>query len=76
MQYAVGLDDGRVLAGMIAEESATSLTLKRADSKQDVVLRQNVSEITGTGLSLMPEGFEKKLTNEEMADLLAFLRGQ
>ena len=76
MQYAVGLDDGRILAGMIAEESATSLTLKRADSKQDVVLRQNVSEITGTGLSLMPDGFEKKLTKEEMADLLAFLRGQ
>lgn len=76
MQYAVALDDGRVLTGMITEESAASLTLKRAENKQDVVLRQNIAEISGTGLSLMPEGLEKKITPEEMADLLAFLRGK
>ena len=68
-------DDGRVLTGMIAEESAVSRTLKRADNKADVVLRQNITEIAGTGLSLMPEGLEKKITIEEMSDLLAFLRG-
>ena len=76
MQYAVSLDDGRGLGGMIAEESAASVTLKRADNKQDVVLRRNITEISGTGLSLMPEGLEKKITRTEMADLLAFLRGQ
>ena len=76
MQFAVALDDGRVLTGMIAEESAVSLTLKQAENKQDVLLRQNIAEISGTGLSLMPEGLEKKITTEEMADLLAFLRGK
>ena len=76
MQYAVALDDGRVLAGMIAEETAVSLTLKRGDNKQDVVLRQNIAEISSTGISLMPEGLEKKITPEEMSDLIAFLRGE
>ena len=76
MQYAVALDDGRVLGAMIAEESAVSVTLKRPDNKQDVVLRQNITEISGTGLSLMPEGLEKKVTPQEMADLLAFLQGK
>jgi len=76
MQFAVALDDGQVLTGMIAEESAVSLTLKRAENKQDIVLRQNIAEIAGTGLSLMPEGLEKKITVEEMIDLLAFLRGK
>lgn len=76
MQFAVALDDGRVLTGMIAEESAVSLTLKREENKRDVVLRQNIAEIAGTGLSLMPEGLEKKITVEEMADLLAYLRGK
>jgi putative heme-binding domain-containing protein len=59
---------------MIAEESAASLTLKQADNKQEVLLRQNIAEIGSTGLSLMPEGLEKKITPEEMADLLAYLR--
>lgn len=76
MQFAVALDDGKVLTGMIAEESAVSLTLKRAENKQDILLRQNIAEINGTGLSLMPDGLEKKITVEEMTDLLAFLRGK
>ncbi len=76
LQFAVAMDDGRVLTGMIAEESAASLTLRQAENKQDVLLRQNIAEIRGTGLSLMPDGLEKKITVEEMADLLAFLRGK
>lgn len=75
MQFAVTLEDGRVLTGMIAEESAVGLTLKRAEGKQDVVLRQNIAEIHGTSLSLMPEGLEKTITPQDMADLLAYLRG-
>jgi putative heme-binding domain-containing protein len=74
MQFAVALNNGQVLAGMIAEESPTSLTLKQAQNKQDVILRDSIAEIKATGLSLMPEGFEKKLTAQEMADLIAFLR--
>jgi len=46
-----------------------------ADGKQEVILRENIAEIKATGLSLMPEGFEKKITAREMADLIAFLRG-
>ena len=33
-----------------------------------------VAEIAGTGLSMMPEGFEKTIARPEMADLIAFLR--
>jgi putative membrane-bound dehydrogenase-like protein len=76
MQFAVTLDDGRVLAGMIAEETPVSLTLRQAEDKRDVVLRANIDELRGTGLSLMPEGLEKKVTVAEMADLLAYLRGR
>lgn len=75
MQFAVALNNGQVLAGMIAEESPSSLTLKQAENRQEVILRENVAEIKATGVSLMPEGLEKKVTPAEMADLLAFLRG-
>jgi len=74
MQFAVVLHDGQILTGMITEESPANLTLKRAENKQDIVQRESISEIHGTGLSLMPEGFEKKLTLQDLADLIAFLR--
>ena len=35
---------------------------------------RQIAEMTSTGLSLMPEGFEKTISKPEMADLIAFLR--
>ena len=66
--------DGRTYSGIIAAETATSLTLRRGDGAEDTILRAQVAEMTSTGLSLMPEGFEKTITKPEMADLIAFLR--
>jgi putative heme-binding domain-containing protein len=72
-EYVVALDDGHILTGMITEETPTSVTLRRAEGIEETVLRANIDEINGTGRSLMPEGFEKKVKPQEMADLLAYL---
>ena len=73
LNYNLRLQDGRVLSGMIASESANSLELKRADNVTDTVLRIDIEALKSTGLSLMPEGLEKEITVGQMADLLAFL---
>ena len=74
VQYLVVDQDGRTYSGIIAAETATSLTLRRGDGAEDTILRAQVAEMTSTGLSLMPEGLEKTITKPEMADLIAFLR--
>ena len=71
--YTVETRDGRTLDGVIADESAASLTLKRAEGVTETVLRRDIATITGSGLSLMPEGLETAVTVEQMADLIAFL---
>ena len=71
--YVVVLDSGRVVSGLIANESATSITLRRAENAQETILRRNIEEINGTGKSLMPEGLEQKITEQQMSDLIAFL---
>lgn len=66
---------GKVLIGIIAAETGSSITLRRAESQTEVVLRQDIEEIhSPPGVSLMPEGLEKAITIEEMADLLTFLK--
>jgi putative heme-binding domain-containing protein len=75
LEYAVALDDGRVLTGLVAAETAGSLTLRRAEGSEDTVLRSNIAAITGTGKSLMPEGLEARVSPPEMADLIAFILG-
>jgi putative membrane-bound dehydrogenase-like protein len=74
VNYVVTLKNGKELTGLIAAETAASLTLKRAENQTDTVLRQDIDEVRSTGLSLMPEGLEKQITVAEMADLLHFLK--
>jgi putative membrane-bound dehydrogenase-like protein len=74
VNYVVVTTDGRQLTGMIAAETATSVTLKRAENQTDTVLRIDIEELRGTGVSLMPEGMEKQIDKQSMADLLEYLK--
>jgi putative heme-binding domain-containing protein len=75
LSYALLTLDGRQLTGMITAETATSVTLKRADNASDTVLRIDIDQLKSTGLSLMPEGLEKQVDQQTMADLLEYLKG-
>jgi putative membrane-bound dehydrogenase-like protein len=71
--YYVVTDSGRTLTGMITAETATSITIRRPDSTSETILRVNIEELRSTGMSFMPEGLEKSINHQEMADLLAYL---
>jgi putative heme-binding domain-containing protein len=74
MNYTVALEEGRVLSGIIASETDASVTLRRGDNSKDTIMRKDIEEIRSTGMSIMPEGFEKLISHQEMADLIALLR--
>jgi putative heme-binding domain-containing protein len=71
--YYVQTDSGRALTGMIMAETATSLTLRQPDGRSETILRVNIEELRSTGMSFMPEGLEKSINHQEMADLIAHL---
>ncbi|NQT36182.1 MAG: HEAT repeat domain-containing protein [Planctomycetes bacterium] len=73
LNYVAVTDDGRSLTGMIAAETATSITLRRAEGESDTILRGNIDELQSTSLSIMPEGLEEKLPKRDMADLIGYL---
>ncbi|MBS0210910.1 MAG: c-type cytochrome [Planctomycetes bacterium] len=73
VNYVCLTTDGRSLAGMLASETATSVTLKRAENQQDTVLRIDIDELRGTGASIMPEGLEKQIDQQSMADVIAYI---
>jgi len=74
INYLVTTKAGKSLTGVIMTETATSITLRRAEGQSDTVLRQDIETIESTGVSLMPEGLEKAINVNEMADLLLFLK--
>jgi putative heme-binding domain-containing protein len=71
--YTAITQQGQVLSGLIASETASGVTLRRAEGAQDFVLRDQIDQLRATGKSLMPEGIEQSLTAQDIADLLDFL---
>lgn len=71
--YVAVLNDGRSITGILASETSASITLLAAESKRATLLRSELDELRGTGKSLMPEGLERDLSPQAMADILAFL---
>ncbi len=73
VNYIVETTDGKTLTGIIAAETATSVTLKRAENMSDTVLRSFIEEFKSSGLSIMPEGLEKQIDVQSMADVIEYL---
>jgi putative heme-binding domain-containing protein len=72
--YQILTTSGRVVDGILDSASETSVTLRRAEAATETVLRANIERIFCSGISLMPEGMEKTVDAQQMADLIAFLR--
>ncbi len=73
LQYTVSTTDGRVTNGLLAGETKTSIELIDAEGKKQTILRDDIDELASSKKSLMPEGFEKTIPAEGLADLLQFL---
>ena len=66
--------DKPAIAGRIVVETATSLTLRRAEGAEDIILRADIDSVQATAKSLMPEGLESQLSQQEVADVIAYLQ--
>ncbi|MEZ6137627.1 MAG: ThuA domain-containing protein [Pirellulaceae bacterium] len=71
--YNVLTADGRVISGMLAGETRTSITIVDSQAKQINVAREDIDDLIASRKSVMPEGFEKQISEQQMIDLLEFL---
>ena len=71
--YAAATTSGRTFNGLLASETATAITLRGQEGKQETLLRTDLDELVSTRKSLMPEGLEKDLSRQQLADVIAYL---
>lgn len=74
--YEAETKDGRSLTGLLTSDTPTSVTLRAAQGIEETILRANLAKLTSSSTSLMPNELEKTMTRQELADLMAFLKGQ
>jgi putative heme-binding domain-containing protein len=73
VSYVLETEDGESLVGLIANESATSVTVRQAYGKEQVIPRSQINKMRSQKQSLMPEGLETGLTQQDVADLLGYI---
>ena len=73
--YVIETENGATVTGIIAQDSPTSLMLRREEGEEETVLRRNIVTLRVSNVSTMPEGLEESINLSEMTDLLEYLQG-
>jgi putative heme-binding domain-containing protein len=66
--------DGRTLSGILKKDAPDEIVLTIAADKEERIDRADVESISPGTVSVMPDGFDKQVTPQELADLVAFLK--
>jgi putative heme-binding domain-containing protein len=73
VNYTVDTKDLETISGVVASDTASSVTLKRAFGENTTILRSNIEDMRSEKLSIMPEGLEQGLSKQDLADVIAFI---
>ena len=74
--YLAEAKDGRVLSGILVGDTPTSITLRGPLGIEASLLRADLAKLEALPGSLMPTGLEAGLSKQQLADLLAYLKGE
>ena len=73
--YSIQTRDGRTIVGRLESEAPNSVTLRDAAGEVQTVLRADIDAMTAAPSSLMPAGLGQALSPQQLADVIAYLKG-
>jgi len=76
VNYLVVTKQGRSYTGILSVEAGESIALINQEKKQDLILRRDLELLQSSGRSMMPDGLEKDLNHQDLADVIHYVRGK
>ena len=74
VNHSIETKSGVIHMGIVANETDKSVTFHKIGGEKVLINKSDINKFRSLGTSLMMEGFENALSNQEMADLLEFLQ--
>jgi putative membrane-bound dehydrogenase-like protein len=74
--FNIHTTDGRVLAGLIVEQSPATVTLRDGKGDRTRIARSEIEVIKESATSLMPDSLYKELNPDELRDLFRYLQDE
>lgn len=72
--YTIETEDDFVYSGIITRQTPDAVWIRGTDLVENKVDQKQIKSMTESSLSIMPQGLADALTQEELKDLMAFLR--
>jgi putative heme-binding domain-containing protein len=72
--FVVETKDGDQFSGVLKKDAADEVVLATGPGAEVRIARANIADSRPGKLSVMPQGLDEQLSEQQMADLLAFLR--
>ena len=66
--------EGKVFGGVIKKDAADEVVLATSANEEVRIPRTTIEQMRSGNVSLMPAGLDQQLTNQDLADLIAFLK--
>jgi putative heme-binding domain-containing protein len=73
--YLVQTTDGQTFTGIIGRQTQDLVVLLDSARHEQRIRRDRIEQMRRQSTSIMPEGFGRTLTRDQLKDLLAFLQG-
>lgn len=74
VEYLVATNDGRQLVGMLRRETPGHVILVAAENREMTIPRGEIEQMRASTKSLMPEGLEKDISKQDIADVIAYVQ--
>ena len=72
--FLLTTEDGRSVVGFLVDEDLQTVVLRGLDGQDITVERKKIKALKAQGVSLMPSGILSSYSNDQIRDLLAYLR--
>ncbi|MFM7835814.1 MAG: dehydrogenase, partial [Planctomycetaceae bacterium] len=74
LSYTAVTTEGVQHVGMLRGETGNAITLLGPDGREQTLARSELEVLTASKRSLMPEGLERDLSSQDLADVIAFVQ--
>lgn len=73
LQYVANMRDGRILIGMMRDQTPQTVTLQDLAGQETLLSRADIEKLEASPVSLMPPALLTGMSDEELRDLFAYL---
>ena len=75
LNIVVATITSRTVIGLLSTETGNGIAIPTAEGKTECVRRNDIEEFRSTGKSLVSDGVETDLTNQDIGDVIEYVRG-